>query len=182
MNKICKKCNSSLPITEFYKSATTKDRLMIKCKKCHYKSMRALVLANPEYHRHYQKVYSINNRERLKKISKKYRETIKHNPSYIIGSRYNLMKSRVNGTSTHKSSAFGKQLCTKEEYLDWCNKTQKDFTRIYNFWLKSGCKLKFTPTVDRINNNIGYIPENMQWLSQSDNRKKENAFTKVLHY
>lgn len=178
MTKNCKKCNVEKDISQFHYCKTTKDRLRNECRSCVYASARARILLDPIKTQIYQKKYREVNKEKLYKLGKEYWKTKKLNPMYMLNARYRLMKSRVTGSSTHKSSAFGKELCSKQEYLEWANNTQKQFLELHKNWVESGCKLKYTPTIDRINNNIGYIPSNMQWLTQSDNRKKENVCNK----
>lgn len=43
---------------------------------------------------------------------------------------------------------------------------------MYDAWVKSGCALKFTPTIDRIDSRKGYISENIQLITWAQNLAK----------
>ena len=50
----------------------------------------------------------------------------------------------------------------------------KKFDRLFIEWCKSNYDKQFKPTIDRISNKRGYMKNNIQWLSWSDNRFKQN--------
>jgi hypothetical protein len=43
---------------------------------------------------------------------------------------------------------------------------------MFSAWELSNYHRKLTPTVDRIDSEFGYIVENMQWLTHSENSRK----------
>ena len=47
------------------------------------------------------------------------------------------------------------------------------FERLYFEWVKSGYDKQFKPSIDRINNKIGYTYKNIHWLTWSENRYKQ---------
>lgn len=49
------------------------------------------------------------------------------------------------------------------------------YSDLYSQWVDSGYSRGLTPTVDRINNDIGYVTENIQFLTMVDNCKKQHS-------
>lgn len=48
----------------------------------------------------------------------------------------------------------------------------KKFDRLFKEWEESGYNKQFIPSLDRINNKIHYIENNIQWLTWAENRYK----------
>lgn len=48
------------------------------------------------------------------------------------------------------------------------------FNRLYDEWVKSGHKKEFKPSIDRISNKKGYLINNVQWLTWTENRYKQS--------
>ncbi len=59
--------------------------------------------------------------------------------------------------------------------LYFINKFHKDkkFLTQYKNWQKNNFKRKFAPSIDRIDNNKGYTLDNLQFISQSINSRKD---------
>jgi hypothetical protein len=64
-------------------------------------------------------------------------------------------------------------LIDKESFLKY-GKRSAVYKRLYKNWKASNFKLALTPSIDRINNNLGYIKGNIQLLSFRDNAAKHN--------
>lgn len=60
---------------------------------------------------------------------------------------------------------------TKEEFLRKF-KNDNNLIRLIENWKVSGYLERLTPTVDRINNKLGYRLDNIQFLTMEDNTKK----------
>lgn len=60
--------------------------------------------------------------------------------------------------------------------LSWLHEFSqcKKFDRIFNEWVKSKYNKQFKPSLDRINNKIGYTKTNVQWLTWAENRFKQS--------
>ena len=140
----------------FYHHPQMPDGRVGKCKDCNRKDV-------------------IKNRLKRKKYYDRY-DTVRYRTNIlrIWKHKYHSMWRRVNGLDKHTRSV-GKGIISKSDFLTWCNKNKNTFMKLYKRWEKSGYKRKFAPSIDRINNNLGYEIDNMQWLTQSQNTKK---FTK----
>lgn len=92
--------------------------------------------------------------------------------------RYYHMVARHEGRATHFSHCEGKGLISLEEFMEWC----KDFDNLNVFlalyfdWAHAGFSLHLSPSIDRINPDLGYIVGNLQWLSFSDNTEKNHKY------
>ena len=104
--------------------------------------------------------------------TKKYEKT----PNGFLMRLYRNMKSRVHGIQKVKHHLYqGKELLNKQEFYSWA-KDSKDFWKIYNAWVESDYDRKLTPSVDRKNTKIGYVTENMEWVTHSENSKRGGKY------
>lgn len=60
---------------------------------------------------------------------------------------------------------------TKKELMDWII-SQETFYKLYFIWVESDHSVELKPSVDRIDDNIGYTMENIQLMTWDDNREK----------
>ena len=66
---------------------------------------------------------------------------------------------------------------TRAELKDWLL-AQPHFIPLYNAWVESGYVKNLKPSVDRINDSIGYTFENIQLVTFGENTKKQ--YDKIL--
>jgi len=85
------------------------------------------------------------------------------------------MRTRELGRCSHPHSSTGKGILLRNEFMSWCyrNENYDIFIGIYNNWKENNFIHKLSPSIDRINNNIGYYQSNIQWLTLSDNSSKK---------
>ena len=84
------------------------------------------------------------------------------------------MKKRVRGKCNAKSKSYvGLPICGRVEFREWAEANEQ-FTILWDNWHASGKLYKLTPSVDRLVEEKGYVLENMQWLTVSENTIKEN--------
>ena len=108
-------------------------------------------------------------RERRKrngnKTTRKYEKTKKG----FLMRLYRNMESRVKGIQVKKAHLYyGKELLSRESFYAWAYKSI-DFDVMFNDWEESNYDRKLTPTVDRINSDLGYTEDNIRWLTHSEN-------------
>jgi len=154
--KKCKRCKKLKPFSDYYKHKAMGDGYISFCKECTKERINNYRYSNPE------------------KDKEKDRYRIRENFNYIFLHRYAGIKNRVKVRSTRNYKVYGMPMCSKEEFFNWCEKNINVFKKIHKKWKENNYQLKFSPSIDRIDNNKGYLVENMQWLTQSENCKKYN--------
>lgn len=90
--------------------------------------------------------------------------------------RYYHMTARHNGNATHYSHSEGKGIMTKEEFFEWCKHPDQMavFVGIYFDWMTADFPLGLSPSIDRIDSELGYVAGNIQWLTFDQNTEKNH--------
>lgn len=104
------------------------------------------------------------------------RDNRRFNMIRIWQKRYAHMVARHEGRSTNRSNSNGKGILTREEFFEWCKDFENlnVFLALYFDWAGEGFPLHLSPSVDRINPDLGYVIGNLQWLSFEENCRKNN--------
>ena len=152
--KKCLKCNSVKNLSEFYKTRGGSDRPSNECKDCAKERGRLHRLAH------------------IKEYSERDKKRQRFNIKRILDHRYAQMKRRATTKSDREYGAYGKPLLTREEYTAWTQENKELFDKIYNIWAENDFIKSLSPSIDRIDNGVGYIPSNMQWLPFNENAAK----------
>lgn len=101
-------------------------------------------------------------------VTKKYEKT----PNGFLMRMYRNMKSRVNGIQIQKYHLYkGKELLEKEDFYNWA-KLNETFWKLYEDYKNSGFDRKLAPSVDRIDSSKGYIIDNMEFVTHSENSRR----------
>lgn len=83
---------------------------------------------------------------------------------------YNNMKRRVDGyVKPHLYK--GKEICDRNLFYQW-SASDYNYNILYNNWVENGYDRKLSPSIDRIDASKGYLLDNIQWITHSDNSKK----------
>lgn len=146
--KKCKDCKIVKKKENFYANQG-------ECKICSCNRIRSNRLKRIEYYKRYD---FFRNKE---------------NYNLICLRKYSMMKQRVLGRGSHKSSSEGKFILTKQDFMDWCKINKKCFILLQKEWKKSNYNRALAPSIDRIDNKKGYSINNIQWLALRDNIKKD---------
>ena len=77
----------------------------------------------------------------------------------------------------HKQKNYS-EICSRKDFEDMA-KESNTLKILFKNWEDSLFDFKLTPTVDRIDNNLGYLLSNIQFLTKSDNCAKGNIETKT---
>lgn len=83
------------------------------------------------------------------------------------------MQSRVDGVQAEKHHLYaGKPISfSREGFYEWALSSD-DFYRLFDAWEASGYDRKLTPSVDRIDSDLGYEFDNMEWVTHSENSRR----------
>lgn len=100
MEKYCKKCDTTKPVSEFNKNASSKDGLGFYCRQCARQTTKEWYKENKEA----RSEYYVVNKERYKKYYETNKERVKENvaawqeknPHYQIQHRYGLSQAAYN--------------------------------------------------------------------------------------
>lgn len=95
----------------------------------------------------------------------------RHTFTGLISIMYSKMKQR------HIKNNYNK-ICDKNDFIEFAQQSEK-LKILYNDWVNNNFDRRKTPTVDRINNSIGYEFNNIQFLTKSENSAKGNKETKI---
>ena len=100
-------------------------------------------------------------------------------PSFYLGTCYSEMSRRVKTFDPLRPKYFGKKKCTKEEFMNrFLN--DKTFLKLYKGWQDSGFQRRFSPSIDRIDNNGDYLLDNLQFLVHTENTGKDSSNKKQI--
>lgn len=101
-------------------------------------------------------------------VSIKYEKTI----NGFLMRLYRNMLSRVTGIQKEKYHLYkGKDILDRPLFYEW-SKSNSDFLSLYHNWKNNNYDRKLTPSVDRVNPNIGYTLSNMEWVTHSENSRR----------
>lgn len=93
-------------------------------------------------------------------------------PSFYLGTCYSEMSRRVKTYDPERPNYFGKEICTKEDFINLFL-YDSEFLRLYKKWQNSDYKRKHAPSIDRIDNEKGYIISNLRFTTHFENTGKD---------
>jgi hypothetical protein len=97
--------------------------------------------------------------------TKKYEKT----PKGFLVRLYRNMQSRVTGVQKLKQHLYlGKSLLNRDDFYAWAD-SSLEFKKLFAEWELSNYTRTLTPSVDRIDSDLGYSLENMRWVTFSEN-------------
>lgn len=99
----------------------------------------------------------------------------KNKPSFYLGTCYSEISRRIKTFLASHPNYYGLSKCTRDEFI---NKFVNDEQFLYhwNNWRNNNFQRGIAPSIDRIDSNLGYDLDNMQFLSNIENAKKEFSF------
>lgn len=84
---------------------------------------------------------------------------------------YRNMKSRVTGIQKKKAHIYlGLEILSKEEFYKFSINNEA-YKNLYINWKQKEHNRKLTPSINRINPDLVYILDNIEWITHSDNSK-----------
>jgi len=105
----------------------------------------------------------------LKKWKKKNQEKVNSYATKNYRSFLGRLKKTYYGMKKRRSV----NIISQVEFLNWSSRSSK-YKQLYEQWKKFNFERFLAPSIDRINSNLGYTKNNIQWLTQSENTIKEN--------
>ena len=100
--------------------------------------------------------------------TKKYEKTHKG----FLMRLYRNMLSRISGVQKLKHHLYvDKELLDKNEFYSWALSSPV-FNKLFDEYAAAGFDRKRCPSVDRINSRLGYVLENMEWVTHSENSSR----------
>lgn len=167
IEKKCFICGKVKPIDEFYKHSQMGDGHLNKCKECTKAYMKKRqqdgLIKDIDWRRHHQ------NPDRYRKhcyYGIRTRCTLPYRKGAIKGKKY-------------RNSYYGREYLSQEEWDEWCVQSDKTFMSLWVAWVESGYENKKSPSIDRIDNDKGYVVGNLQWMTKEGNMKK--YIDEVMH-
>lgn len=158
--KNCTKCNTVKELNDFYNHNTTKDGKTHHCKEC----MTAYRKVNAEKQRLYMRNLRDTNNEKVKKIRRNsYRNTPPH--LKVFYQSRSRAKTRNIEFNIQPEDIIVPTICP---YLK------------VPFIIGTKENYQYTHSLDRINNDKGYIKGNVEVISKKANSMKNNATNEEL--
>jgi len=93
-----------------------------------------------------------------------------HLKTSFLAKKYYNMKSRVTGKDRRSRYYLGLAICTYTKFLYWAF-DNPDFIRLWKRAWKLGWEYGERPSIDRIDNQKGYIIGNMRFVPQRKNSR-----------
>jgi len=118
-------------------------------------------------------------REEKNRYQREYRERTRNGSTNryektihgFLMRKYRNMESRVLGIQQKKAHLYkGKKLLSREDFYEWAM-SSGEFLVMFKTWEFNKYDRRLCPTVDRTNPELGYILENMRWLTHSENSR-----------
>jgi hypothetical protein len=175
MIKICKNCNRSLNESEFYISGNYKNKIsrLNTCKKCTNQLRKNY---NKNYRKQNKDVVNANKRryfkERMNDVEIRNSINLGQRERY---SKYAIKRLWVNAKKRAETKNLKFNLELKDIIIP-------EFCPILNIPIFTGSKNNYdnSPSLDRINNEFGYIKENVKVISTLANTMKNKATVEQL--
>lgn len=93
-----------------------------------------------------------------------------------LNTKWSQIRARINGNPDHDpyKRYEGKQRCSEQEFVDFCNKNKEKLLVMWHAYLQSGKDLRLAPSVDRIDPDEGYTIDNLQFVIYGYNSWKDH--------
>jgi len=87
--------------------------------------------------------------------------------------KYRSFVRRCKGKGSSSKKYIGKEYMGIEEWVAFCNSQQKRISKLWEQYKQSGKELKYAISIDRLDNNKGYISSNLQFVTHGFNSWKD---------
>jgi len=192
--KICRTCKQEKPLSEFNKDKRQKDGYATQCKECKHaydKARYERIKNDPEYHAkklEHGKKYRETHKEQIKAYSDEYNmrpEVVQRKADWHQAKRENYsIEDRLKEIAhrAHNRALLKNVPCT----ITWKDLSYTEYCPLLEIKLNwgqttnEGGRNIDTPSLDRINPNLGYVPGNVRIISNLANMMKSSATLEQL--
>lgn len=185
--KVCSKCKLDININDFYSDLSRKDGLSYICKQCGKKRLKIYYEKNRKKMIKYSQQYRQENFLQVAKYQKEYRYKNRHKKRKYSKEYYrnNLAKIMLKSSKYHAKQRNFEHCITEKDIqqkLDKCkNENGEYICPVFGIKICVNSKLKYNSiSLDRINPNKGYVPNNISVISWKANNIK-NTGTAIEH-
>lgn len=108
----------------------------------------------------------------------------RNQPEFYLRQKWSEIKQRCSNINKNEHTTrnyLGRNYCSLEEFLSKFNK-DPIYLKIFNEWRSYNFAIKYSPSIDRIDNKKDYIITNLQFLTHSQNSSKDQDVTPVNVY
>ena len=159
--KRCSICRKEKNLDEFAKSKKS-----YYCKPCQRLYTANWHVKNKERRNAKSRDYYKNNKESfLERIRVRHRSF-----EGCQKEMYANMGKRIKNSKTYRGR---KLLFSQAEFFDFINRNIETYRKLHSVWVANEYRKKFSPSVDRINNDGDYSLDNIQLITHGDNSRKK---------
>ena len=91
----------------------------------------------------------------------------------IVRFAKNMYRHRAEITRKRKDSwVTGDELISKEAFIEFCKDNKDEIRELWENWKANNYNRQLSPSLDRIDNNKGYVAGNLQFLTLRANQQK----------
>lgn len=124
-----------------------------------------------EYYKKHKEEKNVYQRDHRKQNGNVYTYRYEKTISGFLMRSYRNMQSRVTGVQKKKAHLYkGLSLLDRQDFYD-LSKNDWRFFELWLDWIKSDYDRKLTPSVNRIDSSRGYEPDNIEWITHSENSR-----------
>ena len=107
--------------------------------------------------------------ELSKKQMKRHRQRLRECATYYLTKAYDRMSARIK----HRKSYANLPICSRREFIEWSLHNDK-FIELWSKWriYEGTPPPTIVPSIDRMIRENGYVLNNLQWISYSENAQE----------
>ena len=169
--KTCTKCPNEINESTQVKYKRPNGTYGVRgyCKECSNKKSKQWVENNKERRREIANAYARRNSKAQIKYSYNRRRT---DLKTFLGCLHQNIKRRCTDPNDKKSHIYyGLEFIGRQEFVNWAMGLE-EVKELFDTWVNSGNDITLTPSPDRLESHIGYIPDNLEWVTHSENSRR----------
>ena len=138
-------------------------------------------IANRKYAlAHADRVKAKNDRWNASEAGKESKRRFRAKNSMLLKTEFdivrfakNIYRHRAEITRRRKDVwVTGDEIISKEDFIDFCKDNEQEIRELWENWKEHDYNRQLSPSLDRIDNNKGYVAGNLQFLTLRANQQK----------